>query len=62
MYDAKIPVKECRKISAPFNPVEFNADEWVRVARDAGMKYIVITAKHCDGFAMFDSDASCITS
>lgn len=58
MYDAKIPVNEYRKIASTFNPVHFNADEWVRIARDAGMKYIVITAKHCDGFAMFDSDVS----
>lgn len=58
LYDAKIPVDEYRKIAATFNPVHFNADEWVRIARDAGMKYIVITAKHCDGFAMFDSDVN----
>ena len=40
-----------------FNPVEFNAEEWIKTALDAGMKYFVITAKHHDGFAMYHSDA-----
>ena len=38
--------------------MKFDADEWVRIAKDAGMKYIVITSKHHDGFAMFDSAVS----
>jgi len=38
-----------------FNPVKFNADEWVKIAQDAGMKYMVIICKHHDGFSMFDS-------
>ena len=58
MNRGKIPVAEYRKYAKEFNPVKFNADEWVRTARDAGMKYIVITSKHHDGFAMFDSKAS----
>ena len=49
---------EYRAYAKEFNPVKFNADEWVRTAKDAGMKYIVITSKHHDGFAMFDSKAS----
>ena len=53
-----IPVKDYEKLALRFNPVKFNADEWVRVAKDAGMKYIVITSKHHDGFAMFKSNAS----
>ena len=58
MNKGKIPVAEYRAFAKEFNPVKFNADEWVRTARDAGMKYIVITSKHHDGFAMFDSKAS----
>jgi alpha-L-fucosidase len=58
MNRGKIPVAEYREYAKQFNPVKFNADEWVKTARDAGMKYIVITSKHHDGFAMFDSQAS----
>ncbi|OEI78729.1 alpha-L-fucosidase [Formosa algae] len=41
-----------------FNPQEFNAEEWVKIAKDAGMKYITITSRHHDSFSMFDTDAS----
>ncbi len=58
MYNGKIPVNEYEKVAATFYPVKFDAETWVKTAKKAGMKYIVITAKHCDGFAMFDSDAS----
>ncbi len=58
MNRGKIPVAEYRAFAKEFNPVKFNADEWVRTAKEAGMKYIVITSKHHDGFAMFDSKAS----
>ncbi len=58
MFNAKIPVAEYRQFAAQFNPVKYNPDEWVRLAKDAGMKYIVITSKHHDGFALFDSKAS----
>ena len=58
MNRARIPVKEYEQLAKQFNPVKFNADEWVRLAKDAGMKYIVITAKHHDGFALFESHAS----
>jgi alpha-L-fucosidase len=44
-----------KKIVAKFNPVNFDADEWVRIAQEAGMKYIIITSKHHDGFCMWDS-------
>jgi hypothetical protein len=50
----KIPIPVYRQeVAGNFDPTNFNADEWVRLARDAGMKYIVITAKHHDGFAMW---------
>lgn len=55
MNSAAIPVAEYRKYVDQFNPTKFNADDFVKVAKDAGMKYIVITGKHHDGFAMFKS-------
>lgn len=55
MLGEKIPLKEYATIANDFNPVKFNADEWVKRAKDAGMKYIVITTKHHDGFSMFNS-------
>ena len=58
MNRGKIPCVEYRAFAKEFNPVKFNATEWVKIAKDAGMNYIVITSKHHDGFAMFDSQAS----
>ena len=55
---AGIPVEEYKDLAKNFNPVNFNAKEIVQLAKDAGMKYIIITSKHHDGFAMFDSKAS----
>jgi alpha-L-fucosidase len=53
MNEEKIPVSEYEKLPARFNPTEFNPAEWVAMAKDAGMKYITITSKHHDGFAMW---------
>jgi alpha-L-fucosidase len=58
MFRTPVPVKEYEQLASQFNPVKFNADEWVALAKDAGMKYIVITSKHHDGFAMFHSGVS----
>ena len=58
MHDEKIPVAEYKEYARQFNPVKFNADEWVLLAKQAGMKYIVFTAKHHDGMAMYHSDVS----
>ena len=58
MNRAKIPVKEYEQLAPQFDPEKFNAEEIVRVAKNAGMKYIVITSKHHDGFAMYHSTVS----
>jgi alpha-L-fucosidase len=55
---ANIPRSDYEQFAGRFNPVKFDAREWVRIAKQAGMKYIVITSKHHDGFAMFDSKVS----
>jgi len=58
MQSARIPVPTYREFAAQFNPVKYNPELWVKTAKDAGMKYIVITSKHHDGFALYPSDAS----
>ena len=52
---ARIPLETYDELLADFNPVNFDAAEWARMAKDAGMKYLVITTKHHDGFCLFDS-------
>ena len=58
MNSAKIPVEDYEEFSAAFNPTEYDASEWVRIAKDAGMKYIIITSKHHDGFCLWDSEVT----
>ena len=58
MNRAQIPVGEYEQLAKQFNPVKFNAEAWVQMAQDAGMKYLVITSKHHDGFAMYHSQVS----
>ena len=58
MNDARIPVDVYKQYAKEFDPVDYDPDKWVQLAKQAGMKYIVITAKHHDGFAMFDTDVT----
>jgi alpha-L-fucosidase len=58
MFRERIPVAEYAQLASQFNPVKFSGEEWAQLAHDAGMKYLVITSKHHDGFAMFKSEAS----
>ena len=55
MLRAPVPTEEYEKLASQFNPVQFSAKAWVDLAKEAGMKYLVITAKHHDGFSLFDS-------
>lgn len=58
MNNRQIPIRNYEKLPAFFNPVSFDPKAWVQLAKDAGMKYITITSKHHDGFAMWDSKVS----
>lgn len=58
MNRMKIPVSTYQAYARQFDPVKYDPDKWVKMAKEAGMKYIVITAKHHDGFAIFKTHAS----
>ncbi|MBT9151037.1 MAG: hypothetical protein DDT40_01221 [candidate division WS2 bacterium] len=58
----KIPKEEYALLANRFSPKKFNADDWVRLAKEAGMKYVVLTTRHHDGFCLFDSKVSDFTS
>ena len=58
MNQKQIPILQYEKLPAFFNPTQFDPAEWVSTVKKAGMKYITITSKHHDGFAMFDSQIS----
>lgn len=58
MTDMRIPRLQYAKLASGFDPVEFDADQWAKVASDAGMKYLVITSKHHEGFSMFRTKAT----
>jgi alpha-L-fucosidase len=58
MHTAEIPAKEYHEIAAGFNPTGFNAEEWVKTFKNCGARYVVITAKHHDGFVLYNSEVS----
>ncbi|MFC2113364.1 alpha-L-fucosidase [Bacteroidota bacterium] len=58
MHSKEMTVNQYERLPAFFNPVDFNAAEWVSIVKEAGMKYITITSKHHDGFAMYNSQVS----
>lgn len=58
MDRAEIPVSEYEEYARQFNPVKYDAARWVQIAKDAGMKYIIITSKHHDGFCLWDSEVT----
>jgi alpha-L-fucosidase len=62
MYSEQVPVSEYAKLASQFKPTAFNPDAWAELAKDAGMKYMVFTSRHHDGFAMFDDGANPFTS
>lgn len=62
MYLEHIPVAEYSKLSERFKPTKFNPDEWVSYAKEAGMRYMVLTSRHHDGFSLFDSKVSDYTA
>ena len=62
MFTQRIPVREYARLARRFTAKKFDADAWARMAVDAGMKYAVLTARHHDGFCLYDSKASDFTS
>lgn len=58
MFNQKIPYDKYSRLVKFFDPEDFDAKEWVKIAKSAGMKYITITSRHHDGFSMFDSKAT----
>lgn len=58
MNNQNISIDAYEKLPSFFNPIEFNAEEWVKIAKNAGMRYMTITTRHHDGFSMFDSKAT----
>jgi Alpha-L-fucosidase len=58
MFNAKVPAEEYAKLADQFNPNHFDANVWAKVAKDAGMKYMVLTTRHHEGFALWNSPSS----
>ena len=62
MYQEHIPYPEYRKLAANFHPDSYDPEKWVALAKEAGMKYVVLTTRHHDGYSLFDSKVSEFTS
>ena len=62
MYQERIPAKEYASLAARFNPKRFDPHAWAALAKEAGMRYMVLTTRHHDGFSLFDSKVSDFTS
>lgn len=62
MYQEHIPADEYAPLASKFAPKKFDADAWVDLAREAGMRYMVMTSRHHDGFSLFDSQVSEFTA
>jgi alpha-L-fucosidase len=62
MHQEQIPASEYAELAKQFNPSKFDANAWVALAKDAGMKYMVLTTRHHDGFCLFDSQVSDFTA
>jgi alpha-L-fucosidase len=62
MYCEQTPQSEYEKLAREFNPQRYNPEEWVQLAKSAGMKYVILTTRHHDGFALFDSKVSDFTA
>ena len=62
MFAERIPAKEYAKLAGRFKPARFDADQWASLAKEAGMKYMVLTTRHHDGFCLYDSKVSDFTS
>lgn len=62
MHSFEIPKDEYAQLTKVFNPIFFNAEEWVKTAKSSGMEYIVVTSKHHEGFCLFKSDVDSFNS
>jgi alpha-L-fucosidase len=61
-WDEQIPVEEYAKLADQFNPRQYDPSAWAELAKESGMKYMVLTARHHDGFALFDDPGNAFTS
>src|SRR5699024_6274598 len=58
MSNGQIPQKDYEELTKGFNPIQFDADQWAKIVKESGAKYVVVTTKHHDGYSMFNTDVS----